>query len=67
MDDIWSMLGSIATQSGADNASSGGIRSMIDIANKHQLRSVGDYMKDLMTNAPPGVTQLTKGPWNFNG
>lgn len=50
------------------NDRGGGLRSMIDIAQKHQIHGfedIGSVAKELMTNAPEGVTQLFKGPWNF--
>lgn len=46
----------------------GGVRSMIDMAMKHQMKGfddIGSVAKEMMTNAPEGVTQLFKGPWNF--
>lgn len=46
------------------NDSSGGFRGFFDLAKG--MPNIGDMMKELMTNAPHGVTQFTKAPWNFN-
>lgn len=71
--DLWSMLGEMSqgslggAKSASMNESSGGFRTMIDIAQRNQIHNMGDIVKNLMTNAPSGVAQFTKGPWNFNG
>ena len=46
------------------NDSSGGFRTFFDLAKG--TPNIGDMMKELMMNAPRGVTQVTKAPWNFN-
>lgn len=44
----------------------GGFRTFIDMAQRNpNMSHLGDLMKEFMTNAPEGVSQLTKGPWNF--
>lgn len=53
-------LSSLSTNDGA-----GGFRAMLDMAAKHRVPDVGSVAKEMMTNAPEGVTQLFKGPWNF--
>lgn len=68
---VFGMLGSMSGSSLGGlssldlNDRAGGFRTMIDMAQKHQVHSMGDIMKEFMTNAPEGVSQFTKGPWNF--
>lgn len=56
----------IFDQLGSMNDSSGGIRGFLDLARQGGGFNFDTLAREVMTNAPHGVTQLTKAPWNFN-